>query len=268
MKVISLVNGSLTSHTTAIFALHYAKQLSLDFCLVYIHNEETVEYVKNSIEDIEDLASSFGVSNDFETFKNLEELKQFVESKDIDTLFCSTKQHKTIYDRSFLTRILDMQIKVDIAVVKVVKIGRAHNIDKIIMPIRDAKLSVNKFTLFSTFSLTYDAKSEIYSVDKISKIDFSKKTVEVIKQRLQEIIFNLRHYLRLGKMIDFKFAIRHDYAFVEGEKIQAHIANHGYDLIIMGGHHQKSFFWKHPIDILFEKPLTNTIYFIPYKDAQ
>ncbi|MDB2405517.1 hypothetical protein N9W00_01105, partial [Arcobacteraceae bacterium] len=118
------------------------------------------------------------------------------------------------------------------------------------------------------FSLAYNAKSEIYSVDKISKIDFSKKTVEIIKQKLQKVVFNLRHYIRLGKMIDFKFAIRHDYAFVEGDKIQEHIANHGYDLIIMGGHHSKNFFWKHPVDILFEKPLTNTIYFIPYKDIK
>jgi len=268
MKIISLVNGSLTSHTTALFALHYAKQLAFNFCMVYIKEDETIEYVKDSIQDIEDLASSLSVINNFFVFENLEELKVFIELKDTDILFCSTRQNKTIYDKSFLTRILHMQIKIDIAVVKVVKIGRAYNIEKVIMPIRDTKLSVNKFSIFTTFSLAYNAKSEIYSVDKISKIDFSKKTVEIIKQRLQEVIFNLRHYLRLAKMIDFKFAIRHDYAFVEGDKIQEHIANHGYDLIIMGGHHNKSFFWKHPVDILFEKPLTNTIYFIPYKDKE
>ncbi len=266
MKVISLVNGSLSSHTTAIFALHYAKQLTLDFSLIYIQDEHTSQYVENTLEDIMNLASSFGIKSSFFTLANLEELKVFVESKDSDVLFCSTRQNKTIYDKSFLTEILKLQIKVDIAVVKVVKIGRAHNIEKIIMPIRDTKLSVNKFTFFSAFSLAYNAKSEIYSVDKISKIDFSKKTVEVIKQRLQEVIFNLRHYLLLGKMMDFKFAIKHDFAFVEGDRIQEHIAHHGYDLLIMGGHHHKSLFWKHPIDILFEKPMSNTIYFIPFKE--
>jgi hypothetical protein len=266
MQVVSLVNGSLISHTTAIYALHYAKQLGINFSLVYIRGMENIDEVKNSIEDVQDLASSFGMKNDFITFENLNELKHYIEVKDVDMLFCSSRQYKSIYDKSFVTSIIKKELKVDIAVVKVVKIGRAYSIDKIIMPIRDAKLSVKKFTLFSAFSLAYNAKSEIYSIDKISRMNLASISIENIKERLQSVMFSLRHYLRLGKMMNFKFAVKHDYTFIEDEKVQTHIAKHGYDLIIVGGHHEKSLFWTHPIDVLFDKPMVNTIYFIPFKD--
>jgi len=266
MKVISLVNGSLTSHTTAVYALYYAKQLGINLSFIYIKDEENIQDVENSIQDIQDLALSFGMKSDFLTFDDLEELKNYIETKDVDMLFCSTRQKRSIYDKSFVAEIIAKNIQVDISVAKIVKIGRAYNIDKIVMPIRDSKLSVKKFTVFATFSLTYNSKSEIYSIDKISKINFSKKTVEMIKQRLQKVIFNLRHYLRLAKMMNFKFAIKHDYAFGEDEKIQEHIAKHSYDLMIMGGHHSKNLFTTHPIDVLFEKPIINTIYFIPFKN--
>jgi nucleotide-binding universal stress UspA family protein len=266
MKTITLVNGSLTSHTTAIYALEYAKQLNLSFTLAYVIDQEDPYDVENSLKDIQDLSNSYEIENNFLIFENLLQLKQYIEAKDIDMLFCSTMQNKSIYDKSFLTEILKKKIKVDIAVVKVVKIERAYSVDKIVMPIRASKLSVKKFTLFSTFSLAYSAKAEIYSVDKISKMNMASVTIENIKTKLQSVIFNLRHYLRVAKMMNFKFAIKHDYAFTEDETVQAHIAKHGYDLIIMGGHHEKEFFWKHPIDILFDKPMINTIYFIPFKD--
>jgi len=266
MKIISLVNGSLISHTTAVYALYYAKQLGFNLSFIYIKDKEDMQDVENSIQDIQDLALSLKIENNFLTFDDLEQLKNHIETKDVDMLFCSTRQNRSIYDKSFVAQIIAKNIQVDICVAKIVKIGRAYNVDKIIMPVRDSKLSVNKFTVFSTFSLSYNSKSEIYSIDKISKIDFSKKSVEVIKQRLQKVIFNFRHYLRLGKMMNFKFAIKHDYSFGEDERIEEHIAKHSYDMMIMGGHHNKSLFTNHPIDILFDKPLMNTIYFIPFKD--
>lgn len=100
MKVITLVNGSLTSHTTAIYALYYAKQLGMNLSLVYIKDKENIDEVKNSIEDVRDLALSFGIENDFITFENINELKHYVDVKDVDMLFCSTRQHKSIYDKS------------------------------------------------------------------------------------------------------------------------------------------------------------------------
>lgn len=241
MKVISLTNGSLISHTTAIYAIHYAKQLNYNLDLIHIKEKDDTSFIQDNVEDIINLAKSFDIETNFLIFDNIYELEQYINLKDIDMVFCSTRQNKSIYDKSFVTKLISHNIKTDLCIAKIVKIGAAYNIDKIIMPIRGSKLSVKKFTLFSNFSLSYKAKSEVYSVDKISKINFSFKSVDVIKQKLQDIIFDLRHYIKLSNMIGFKFAIKHDYVFNEGDKIQTHIAQHNYDLIIMGGHHEKSF---------------------------
>lgn len=266
MKVVTLVNGSLSSHTTALYALYYAKQLNTALDFVYIKDEKSVDEVQNQIQDIKDLADSFSLPSEYISFDTLDELEEFLSKKDIAVLFCSTARNSSIYDQSFVRKIINMNIAIDLAVVKVVKIGRAHNIEKIVMPIRGSKLSINKFTFFMLMSLAYNAKSEIYSVDKISKFNLSNQNDFSLKEKLHNVIFNLRHYIELAKSIGFKFYIKHDFAVVEDDKVQEHIAKHGYDLIIIGGHHYKNLFTSHPIDILFEKPLTNTIYFIHYKE--
>jgi hypothetical protein len=263
MRVISLINGSLISETSSIYALHYAKFLGFNFTLVYINGKDSIKEVNKSVEDLTHIADTLEVESEFLTFDDLDELKEFIETKDVDMLFCSTRHKHSILDKSFVQTIIKKDIKVDLSVVKVVKLGRADSVDNIILPIRDSKLSVKKFTLFSAFSLAYSSKAEIYSVDKVSPIEFHKGSM---KEKLQEVIFNLRHYFRLAKMMDFKFSIKHDCALGEGERVETHIAKHGYDLAIVGAHHDKSFFGQHPIDVLFENPMLNTIYFIPHKD--
>lgn len=266
MKVVTLVNGSLSSHTTALFALYYAKQLGAALSFVYLKEQNSVEYVQEHIQDIKDLADSFETENEFSSFDSLEGLKEFLCKKENTILFCSTKKNSSIYDQSFIRKIEALEIPLDMAVVKVVKVGRSHTIEKIVMPIRDSKLSVHKFTFFSSISLAYGAKAEIYSVDKISRFTLAHNNMPSLKQKFQDLIFNLRHYFHLARTMGFKFSVKHDYALSEGERVQEHIATHGYDLIIVGGHHYRNFFRSHPIDVLFEKPLVNTIYIIPYKE--
>lgn len=253
----------MISETSSIYALHYAKELGLELTLVHIKGQDICKDVKKSSEDLKYLATSLEVDSDFLVFENLDEFKEFVNSKDVDMLFCSTRHNHSILDKSFVQTLIKKDIKVDLSVVKVVKLGRADSIDSIILPIRDSKLSVKKFTLFSAFAKAYSSKSEIYSVDKVSPISLSHNNE---KEKLQNVIFNLRHYFRISKMMNFKFSVKHDSALGEGERVEAHIARHGYDLAIVGAHHDKSFFGQHPIDILFENPMINTIYFIPHKD--
>lgn len=266
MKVVTLVNGSLSSHTTAVYALNYAKQLGIGLSFVYLKEQNDEMQVQEHIQDIIELADSFEIANEFIVFDTFSQLKEFLNKKDIAMLFCSTRKNSSIYDQSFVRKIEKLNAPIDMAVVKVVKVGGANNIEKIIMPIRGSKLSVQKFTFFTLMSLAYDTKAEVYSVDKISKFSFAVQDTAAVKEKLQNVIFNLRHYLHLAKSIDFKFAIKHDYTMAEGDRVHEHIATHGYDLIIMGGHHYRSFFHSHPIDVLFDKPLVNTIYMIPYKE--
>lgn len=266
MRVISLINGSLISENSSVYALNYAKKLGATLDLIHIKGTDSLNEVRESVEDISAIAASLDVANEFIMFENFKEFKTYVQEKDIDIIFCSTRQNHSIFDKSFVQVLIRAQMTVDLAVVKIVKLSMQYSVDKIVLPIRNSKLSVKKFSFFTTFALAYDAKAEIYSIDKVSKGKMATIDVQQERNRLKEIIFNLRHYLRIEKLLDYKFSIKHDYALAEGDRVKAHIANHGYDLAIVGGHHDRSFFGQHPIDILFKNPMLNIIYFIPYKD--
>ncbi len=266
MRVISLINGSMISETSSVYALNYAKGLGAVFDLVHIKGKDTLDEVTKSAEDLSALASSLDLEHEFIILENLKEFITYVEEKDIDIIFCSTRQNHSLFDKSFVQVLIRAKMKTDLAVVKVVKLSMQNSIERLVLPIRDSKLSVKKFSFFSTFALAYNSKAEIYSIDKISKNKMATINTQKEKARLKEIIFSLRHYMRLAKLLKFKFSIKHDYALAEGDRVKAHIADHGYDLAIVGGHHDRSFFGQHPIDILFQNPMLNVIYFIPYKD--
>lgn len=266
MRVVSLINGSLISETSSVYALNYAKKLGATFDLVHIKSQDSLNEVKQSVENLSTIASAADVENEFLIFENLKGFIKYVDEKDIDMIFCSTRQNHSLFDKSFVQILIRAGMKTDLAVVKVVKLSMQNNVDRIVLPIRGSKLSVKKFSFFTTFALSYNSKAEIYSIDKISKGKMAVLNTQKEKNRLKEIIFSLRHYLRIGKMLEFKFSIKHDFALAEGERVKAHIANHGYDLAVVGGHHDRSFFGQHPIDVLFKNPILNIIYFIPYKD--
>lgn len=266
MRVVSLINATMISETSSIYALYYAKSFSLKLSLVHIKDNDPEAIIDKVFADIKKLASSLDVEVDLLVYESLDELDSLIANKNVDTLFCSTKHNRSIFEPSFAKKIIDMGMKVDLAIVKVVKLAGADSIEKIIMPIRGFQLSVKKFTFFSVFVNAYGSDAEIFSIDKIKKGQAASLEAKKVKKKLQEIIFNLRHYFRLSHIMKIKLSIKHDFAMVESDDVQSHIAKNSYDLAIVGGHHEKNFFSKHPIDILFEKPMINTIYFIPVKD--
>ncbi len=266
MRVLSLINGTLISETASTYALYYAKSFGWQLSLVYIRDKEPLAMVEKVFNDIESLASPLGVGVDLIIYERFEELEQLVFEENIDMLFCSTKNNRSIFDKSFAKKIINARLKVDLAIVKVVKIGIAEDVEKIIMPIRGYQLSVNKFAFFASLVNAYDANAEIFSIDEIKKREIASLNAKKVKRKLQDTVFNLRHYFRLANVMGMKFSIKHHFALVGGDEIQSRIAKNSYDLAIVGGHHQKSFFKTHPIDILFEKPTINTIYTIQSKD--
>ena len=266
MVVISLINGSIISEISAIYAAKYAHALGYSFELLHIRGEDSQEELLQSVEKIKKFAKSYALECSFEVLQSVSELQSRVRKRDVDMIFSSTRHRHSIKESSFVKLLIKEKLCVDLAVVKVVKIGVAQNIDKIIMPIRASGLSVKKFTLFSTFASMFEAKSEIYSIDKISKFAAVKIDAQKKRERIKEVIFELRHYLRLIKLFGFHFALKHDYAIEESDVVQTHIAKGEYDLAIIGTHNKKSFLSSHPIDTLFENPTLNTIYFIPYGD--
>ncbi len=266
MRVISMINGSLSSETTSVYALHYAKKLSYRLSLIYIKEAVYSRDLDQSYAHIKHTAELLEVDTELLLFENLREFKEFVKSRNIDMLFCSSRHNHTIFEKSFAQSVVKMGLSVDIAILKIVKLHRANSVENIILPIRGSKLSVKKFTLFYTFALAYDAKAEIYSIDKLSKTELAKVESSDTTNRLKELIFAFRHYFRIAAAMDFRLQLKHDYTLAEGERVKTHIAQHGYDLAIVGAHHEKSLFGHHPIDILFETPIVNTLYFIPCEE--
>jgi hypothetical protein len=264
MRVISLINGSLISETSSVYSFYYAKQLRYTPLLVYIEGKDSLSDVKKSVKELKGIGEKLGLDVEFKTFENIGEFKKFVEKGDVDIVFASTRHNHTILDKSFIKTILNRKIEVDFAVVKVIKSGIADAVDKIILPIRDSKLSIRKFIFFSVLNLAYKSEGEVYSINKVSPFEF-KNSIKYIQKRTKEIFFNLRHYFRFAKIAGFNFSIKADIAIAEEGKVETHIAKHNFNLAIVGAHHSKIFFGKHPIDVLFEKPIINTIYFIPYK---
>ncbi|MBN2782704.1 MAG: hypothetical protein JXQ66_05640, partial [Campylobacterales bacterium] len=182
MRVVSLINDMMVSESSSFYALHYAKELGIKLSLVHVSETNQYEMVKKTYRNIKKIAIKLGVEIDLLIFDNLLKFKEFVKVENIDIIFCSTKYKHTILDRSFAKTILRMGLQVDLAIVKVVKLGVAQNVEKIIMPIRGHHLSVNKFTFFTTLIKGYKANSEIFSIDKITKSEMASLDAKKIKQ--------------------------------------------------------------------------------------
>ncbi len=266
MRVISFINGSLISESASLYALHYAKEMKLKIDFIHIESQDNLSEVQTSLKKLTLLADSYEVENEFLLFDSFDGAKEYLTSKELDVIFCATRHNHSFFEKSFAQTLLKANIKTDLAIVKIVKLSMHESVDKIVMPIRGSKLSVKKFFFFTAFTLAYNAKAEIYSLDKSSKGEMANLSTQQERERFQEILFNLKHYFALAKMMHLKFSLKHNFALLADEKVTAHIAKNNYDLTIIGGHHDKSFFGHHPIDILFKTPITNTLFFIPYKD--
>ncbi|MCX6076161.1 MAG: hypothetical protein NTW78_04650 [Campylobacterales bacterium] len=266
MRVVSLINSNMICETSSIYALHYAKAFTLKLSLVHIKENDKLSIIDKVFADIKKLAASLDVEVELIIYESFKELEQLILDKNIDILFCSTKHERPLFEQSFAKRVIQLGLRVDLAVVKVVKFAGAMSIEKIIMPIRGHQLSVKKFTFFTAFVNAYTATAEIFSVDEIKQHPAAWLDAKAVKIKLQEVTFHLRHYFKLAVMMKMKFSLRHSYALIEGDELQSHIARNSFDLAIVGGHHKKSIFHHHPIEALFEKPMINTIYFIPFND--
>lgn len=263
MRVITLINGSLISQTSAVYALSYAKKMGAPLDIIHIRSKDPIEEVRLAAEELQNASSE--VITEFFVFDTFKEFEHYLDGKEIDIIFCSTRHDHSLFDKSFAQTLIRAKLPADLAISKILK-PMQGNIEKIVLPIRSTKLSVEKFSFFTALSEAYNAKATVYAIDKSTKSNILSKSVLDHKKRLQEIIFDLRHYLRFSHLFDFKLSIKHDYSVMEGNQIKAHIADHNYDLAIVGGHRSHRFFDSHPIDILFSRPMLNTIYFIPYEE--
>ena len=272
MKIIAAINGTITAETMAFYALKYAQIQNKTLVLLHVENE------KDNIEDVEssmDRLSTIAISHDVEVEKVIlngsiaKSMEDYISKAFVDIIFCSTrKENKFIID-SFSDILTKMNLGIDIAVARIVKISHIMDVKNMMLSIKDDKLSVKKFTFFATLASSYEADTEIYSVSNMSKSKLSNLDIHEAREKLGVINYNLRHYLNLSHLMPFSIHIKHNFAQKEEKSILSHIAKSNIDLVVIGAKRLSvsSFFSNDiPIETLMKEASINTIAYYPKED--
>jgi hypothetical protein len=265
MKVIASLNGSITSESTALYALKYAQAQNFTLVLFHIKNQkDDLENVTSSINRISTLAASENIQTETVILEEFDKstIKEFLITNNTDTIFCSTRKHTKFIKDSFSELLIQMNLNIDIAVVRIVHINNIMDPGNIFLSIKEDRLSAKKFTFFSILASAYEAKGEIYSVTKISKFRLAKIDIHEIRKQLSAINDNLRHYIKLSNFMPFELYIKHDFSPDETQSILSEVAKSDVQLLIVGAKRLSvsSFFSKElPIERLMREASVNTI---------
>ncbi|OHE03242.1 MAG: hypothetical protein A2513_04870 [Sulfurimonas sp. RIFOXYD12_FULL_33_39] len=269
MKVIAAINGTIISEGMAFYALKYAQVQNLTLVLLHIENKkDKLSDVESSIERIKTLGLSQNVQIESVILqgKIKKALNSFMHDTYVDVIFCAARRQKSYISDSFGEILTNMNLNTDIAIARILKINTVMDLSNITLCIRKDKLSVKKFTFFTTLALAYKASGDIYSVSGMSKIELSMIKMHQIRDRLALINYNLRHYLKLANLLKFPLRIKHDFTNDETNDILTYVAESNTHLLVMGGKKSsiESFFQREiPIERLLNEISVNTIVYYP-----
>lgn len=272
MKVVAAINGSLVAEGSAFLALQYAKQQSLDLLLLHVKNEkDSLESVDSSFKEITHAAIKEGVACETMLLegKPYEVIPHYLQSLHIDTFFCSTRIRQSYFTNSFSERLLKMHLDTDVAVVRIVHMNNFKELDGIMLPIKDAKLSVRKFTFVSTLATAYESDVEIFSLSMTTKNRLAKFDMSLLRERFARINFDLRHYKNLSQLMPFKLKIKHEFSSNETQSMLHHIAVSDCQLVIVGAKRFSFFSFlrsEKPIETLLKQSSKNMIAYYPKED--
>lgn len=237
MKVITMINGSLTAEAVAFYAVKFSSVHNYELELLHIKNpKDTIEDVENSMETVETLASAMEVETSRKFFDrfNKKEFIGHVETGYVDTIFSSSRSKKRLFRDSFSETIVKLSLECDIAVVRVVNLSQIHNLHSIMLPIEEARLSAGKFSLFATMAKAYEAEAEIYSITPESKKEPGRQGLEATKKQLLGIDVKLAHYKKIANLANLEYKIKHAYSLNEMKQILHHGIRKRRNLIIFG----------------------------------
>ena len=272
MKVIAAINGTITAQSMAFYAIKYAQAQNLTLVLLHIEN------AKDDLSDVEasmDVLTALALSQNVETERAIlkgsvkSAMKLFLSNIFVDIIFCSTRKNKNFISNTFSELLTKMDLNLDIAIVRIVKISNIMDVNTMSLSIKEDRLSVKKFTFFSTLLSAYNANGEIYSVTSMSKSELSRVDIHSARERLSLIDYNLRHYIKLSHLMEFPLTIKHDFTHNEAKSIFTHIIKSNSQLVVIGARRLslKSFFTKEmPIEKLMNEASVNTIAYYPQED--
>jgi hypothetical protein len=148
MIVIAALNGTLTSETAAHYALRYCSVYRFDLHLLHVRNEaDPIESIMQSMENIE------------------------MEASRLD---------------SFSDKVTRMRMGCDVAVVRIANLESAGRHSSLMLSIRDARLSAQKFVFFASLDHQYDVWSIVNGVLRVGK-DSEPEPASVGKNKNTEL---------------------------------------------------------------------------------
>jgi len=273
MKVVAAINGKIIAEGAALYALKYAKLNGFTLVLLHIkNNSDDFDEVQKSMQNIEEIALEYGIQIEKEILEGdeVDVLSRYVKATSVDMFFCSTRARKRFFSKSFSEHLIKESLPVDIAVVRIVHVNSALNTSSIIMPIKDARLSVHKFTFLTEMAKANDAKCMVLSISVLSKNRLSKLTINKTKQMLKKIDENLSHYFKIARMLGIAFKIKHAACESESKTLLSYLGSGEYQLMIIGGQ-RLSFFSRllgeKPIESIFRETSINAIAYYSKSDS-
>lgn len=269
MGVITAVNGQVTSEVAAFYGLHYARIHGLPLVLLHVKNPgDTLESVESSMANIEKTAASYNLSCERAMLEGppIDAVKHYLHKNRSEILFCSTRYRKgrKFLNLSFSEKLRAIPLPVDLAEVRVVHVHSTLSTERIILPIKEDRLSAEKFTFFASMAKAYQASGEIYSVTVASQKKRANLDLGDAKRILQKIDEKLSHYEKLAELLDIPLRLKHAIAINEIDQILHHLSHNDFNLMIVGGDRlsaYSAFARTKPIERLQRATPVNTIAF-------
>lgn len=271
MNVIAAVNGQVTSEVAALYGLHFARINALPLVLLHVANpNDSIEAVEKSMANIGEVAGQYDIQVEKVFLEGMpaETVKRYLIEKKSEILFCSTRyrQRKKFFNLSFSEKLTGMALPADMAVVRVVHVHSTLSTERIVLPIKEDRMSVEKFTFFASMAKAYEASGEIYSVTVTSKKRRASLDIGDTKRILQKIDDRLSHYVYLAKMLGIPLRLKHSIALNEIDQVLHHLSHTDFHMMIVGGERLSAYgsFAKYkPIERLQRCTPVNMISFFP-----
>jgi nucleotide-binding universal stress UspA family protein len=267
MKVIAALNGLVSSDVAALYALRYAALFDYTLCLLHVLNpSDRREEVELSMAIAEEAAIHYKVKTErvFLTGEPVLAIRKYLAETRTDTLFCSTRMHRRFFQDSLSEKLSRLSLPANLAVIRVAHVNAVFVTENILLPIREDRLSAQKFAFVSSLAKAFDAATEIYSIHPTGRRKLAAMDTHTARMLFQKINTRLSHYASTLKLLDIPFTIKHALTGREVDQILHHLARHDFQLMIIGGRRLSpfsGFFQENPMERLFWHTPVNTIAF-------
>jgi nucleotide-binding universal stress UspA family protein len=269
MKVAAAVTGLITSEIAALYALRYAKLHDYTLVLLHVQNTPTPgPEVTSSMAVIEEAAEGLGVKSErlFLSGQPLQAIRGYLADGRTDTIFCSTRMRSRFFEDSLSEKLSGRPLPANLAVVRIARVEAWALTKETVLPIREERLSVEKFIFFSSLTKALEAGAEIYSISPVSRRQQAALALTGTRELFQRINLHLNHYTQALKLMEIPARIKHALATDEVEQILHHLSHHDCQLLVVGGRRLSRLplmFGENRLERLFRHTPVNTIAFYP-----